>query len=251
MKFLSILLALCTLPVSADEAATPGLFELRDYHASEGRLDPLLNRFRDHTVKLFEKHGMINIGYWIPVENSERRFVYLRAFKDMDDRTATTGTFRKDPEWREALTESQKEGKLIDSIEKTFMKPTDFSPGFANLEGATNLFEMRTYIATDGNLPALHARFRDHTLALFAKHGMTSLAYFQLLPDQPGAENTLIYFLAHKDREAAKKSWQDFSSDPDWIAAKKASEEAAGGSLTKQGGVKSVFLKATDFSPVK
>jgi hypothetical protein len=80
---------------------------------------------------------------------------------------------------------------------------------------------------------------------------MINLAYFQLTPDQPGADNTLLYFLAHKDIDSATKSWVDFRADPDWVAAKKASEEKAGGSLTTEGGVVSVFLKPTDFSPVK
>lgn len=80
---------------------------------------------------------------------------------------------------------------------------------------------------------------------------MTNFAYFQFTPDQDGAEKTLLYFLAHKDEEAAKKSWKAFGTDPIWVAAKKASEEKAGGSLTEKGGVKSVFLKSTDFSPVK
>ncbi len=117
--------------------------------------------------------------------------------------------------------------------------------------GKDHLFEMRTYTATEGNLPGLHARFRDHTLALFKKHGITNLGYFQFTPDQKGTENTLLYFIAHKDADAAKKSWQGFVADSDWVAAKKASEEKAGGSLTEKGGVKSVFLKPTDFSPVK
>jgi hypothetical protein len=86
-------------------------------------------------------------------------------------------------------------------------------------------------------------------MALFTKHGMTNLFYWQLLPDQPNAENTLVYMLAHPSVDAAKTSWDAFRADPDWIAAKKASEEKGGGSLTIPDGVKSVFLKATDYSP--
>jgi hypothetical protein len=102
-----------------------------------------------------------------------------------------------------------------------------------------------------GRLLNLHSRFRDHTLAFFKKHGMTNLAYFQPTEGQPVAEDKLLYFLAHKDMDAATKSWADFRADPDWLAAKKASEEKAGGSLTTEGGVVSLFLKPTDFSPVK
>ena len=236
---------------AAEQPAAPKLFELRDYRAAEGGFDPLLSRFRDHTVALFTKHGMTNVGYWTPVENANGRFIYLRGFKDMDNRAATTGTFKKDPEWREALEASQKGGKLIANIDSLFLEETDFSPGFSELGQGPHVFEMRTYIATPGNLSSLHARFKEHTLSLFEKHGMISLGYYQLLPDQEGADNTLIYFLAHKDQESAKKSWAAFAADPDWVAAKKESEEKAGGSLTEKNGVKSVFLKPTDFSPAK
>ena len=110
---------------------------------------------------------------------------------------------------------------------------------------------MRTYYAHPGKHDAQHARFRDHTCALFAKHGITNLGYYHPTDADKGAGKTLIYFLAHKDREAATKSWAAFRADPVWVAAKAASEKAAGGSLTAPEGVKTVFMKPTDFSPVK
>ena len=242
------------------------ILELRTYHAAPGKLDALLTRFRDHTVNLFTKHGMTNVGYWVPVENSDNLLVYLMAYPSKDARDASWKTFMEDPEWKKAYAESTANGKLVEKVDQIFMTPTDFSKGFAKIApdapsgkkglhpapaGNDHLFEMRTYTATEGNLPDLHARFRDHTLALFKKHGITNLGYFQFTPDQKGTENTLLYFIAHKDADAAKKSWQGFVADSDWVAAKKASEEKAGGSLTEKGGVKSVFLKPTDFSPVK
>ena len=110
---------------------------------------------------------------------------------------------------------------------------------------------MRTYTTTPGHLPNLHSRFRDHTMTLFEKHGIANLTYFQLTPNQPGADNTLLYFIAHKDAASAEKSWLAFRVDPQWIAAKAASEKEAGGSLTTENGVQSIFLKPTIFSPVK
>ena len=80
---------------------------------------------------------------------------------------------------------------------------------------------------------------------------MTNLFYWQLLPDQKDAENTLIYLLAHASPEAAKASFEAFRADPEWVAVKQASEDKAGGSLTVPEGVKSVFLKATDYSPTR
>jgi hypothetical protein len=71
------------------------------------------------------------------------------------------------------------------------------------------------------------------------------------MPDQKGAADTLIYVLAHQSKDAADASFKAFREDPDWIAARKASEEKAGGSLTAKDGVKSVFMKPTDYSPTK
>ena len=113
------------------------------------------------------------------------------------------------------------------------------------------MFELRIYTTTPGNLEALNARFRDHTVALFKKHGMTNIAYWNLMPDQEGAENTLVYLLAHSSRHAAKDSFSAFGADPEWKSALKDSEAKAGGPLTVKGGVKSLFIKATDYSPIR
>lgn len=242
-------------PVSGEvefKVSPDNYLELRTYHAAPGKFDALLSRFRDHTVKLFEKHGMTNVGYWAPVDNKDNLLIFLLAYPDRESREASWKAFAEDPEWKKAAADSEKDGKLVAKADSLFLMPTDFSEGFAGLaEGKEQLFEMRTYTTVKGRLPNLHSRFRDHTLALFKKHGMTNLAYFRLAEGQPVAEDTLLYFLAHKDMDTATESWADFRADPDWLAAKKASEEKAGGSLTTEGGVVSLFLKPTDFSPVK
>ena len=246
----STLVASAADPFAGEEAPDTRLYELRTYHANEGKLDALLTRFHDHTVKLFEKHGMTNIGYWVPIENADNLLIYLLAYPDMESRDSSWKAFMADPVWKKAAADSEADGKLVGKVDRLFMQPTDFSMGFNDLFSG-GLYEMRTYTSTPGNLPALHARFRDHTTRIFAKHGINNHSYFKLTPDQDGAESTLVYFVSHSDKESAQKSWQNFSNDPDWIAAKKASEEKAGGSLTAKDGVKSIFLKATDFSPVK
>lgn len=244
---------LSVMPVSSAEKPKDGrLFELRTYHAEPGKLDALLTRFRDHTCKLFEKHGMTNVGYWVPVENPDRLLVYLLAYPDKAARDAAWKGFLADQDWKKAAAASEVNGKLVGKIEELYLTATNFSSAFASSAGgADRLFEMRTYTTTPGKLPDLHKRFRDHTTGLFTKHGMTNGGYFQMTAGQKGAEDTLLYFLAHKDAAAAEKSWADFRADPVWVAAKKASEDAAGGSLTVPDGVKSVFLKPVDFSPVK
>lgn len=256
IKWLALSLVLATVSVFGDveEAARDTrLFELRTYHAAPGKLDDLLTRFRDHTCALFEKHGMTNIGYWVPVENEQNILVYLLAYPDAETRVAAWEGFLNDPEWQKAYKESHEEGVLVEQIEQLFLSATRYSPspGPALGEGKDRLFEMRTYRAAKHRLPALHGRFREHTLRLFEKHGITNLGYFQLLPGQPGADETLLYFIAHDDAAAARASWKTFGADPEWQAAKKASEAAAGGSLTAENGVTSILLTPTDFSPTR
>ena len=108
------------------------------------------------------------------------------------------------------------------------------------------VFEIRTYTANEGKLDALHARFRNHTLRLFEKHGMQNIGYWSPL-DAPLSQNTLIYVLAHKNREAAEKSWDSFRNDPEWKKEQAASE--ANGKLVAK--VESIYMKATDYSPMK
>ena len=108
------------------------------------------------------------------------------------------------------------------------------------------VFELRTYTANPGKLGELHARFRDHTLPLFQKHGITNIGYWSP-QDEPEASNTLIYLLAHASRDAATKSWEAFRKDPEWQKAREASE--VNGRLTSK--VVSVFLEPTDYSPLK
>src|SRR5215471_9594360 len=86
------------------------------------------------------------------------------------------------------------------------------------------VFEIRTYTTTPGKLPDLVKRFREHTTAIFERHGMTNIGYW-VPTDEPRSKNTLIYILAHPSREAAKKNWEEFHNDPEWQKVQKASEE--------------------------
>ncbi len=113
---------------------------------------------------------------------------------------------------------------------------------------ADRVFELRTYTTPPGKLDALKARFRDHTIKIFEKHGMVSVGYW-VPQDAPQKDNTLVYILAHPSREAAAKAWAAFGTDPDWVKAKAESEKD--GRLTVQGGVTSVFLDPADFSAIK
>ncbi|HKB10140.1 MAG TPA: NIPSNAP family protein [Vicinamibacterales bacterium] len=111
---------------------------------------------------------------------------------------------------------------------------------------AGKVYELRTYTAPDGKLGDLHARFRNHTIKIFNNHGMKSIGYFSP-QDAPLSQNTLIYILEHPSREEAKKHWAEFQADPEW---KKVSEESQkDGRIVSK--VDSVFMTATDYSPMK
>ena len=121
-----------------------------------------------------------------------------------------------------------------------------YSTSVAQAQAANKVYELRTYTAPDGKLPDLNARFRNHTMRIFQNHGMTSVGYW-VPQDAPAKDNTLIYIISHASREAAKKNWADFAADPEW---KKVSAESQvnGPIVTK---VVSVYMDATDYSPIK
>jgi NIPSNAP len=115
-------------PGSAPSATT--VYELRIYHVYEGKLDDLLRRFRDHTTKLFEKHGIKNVAYWTPTDEplKGKTLVYILAHPSREAATANWKAFGADPEWQSVKDKSEANGKLVEKIDSTFMMMTDFSP---------------------------------------------------------------------------------------------------------------------------
>lgn len=234
-------------------AADSKIYEMRVYYAPAGKLEDLNARFRNHTLKLFEKHGIQNIGYWVPVDNKENKLVYIIAHPSREEAKKNWDAFFADPDWKSAAAESEKNGKLVQKVEVTWMEKTPYSPEPKADASGNRIFEFRTYTTPASGLDAINARFRDHTIKLFEKHGMKNVVYFNFMKDQKNADVTLFYILSHKDEAAHKASFDSFRKDTTWIAAKEASEKKAGGSLTIPGpdGVKSVFYKATDYSPIR
>jgi hypothetical protein len=289
--------------IAAAELKDSRVYEMRIYHAAPGKLDALNARFRDHTVRLFEKHGIENIGYWTPIDNTNNLLIYVLRHASRDAARKSFAAFGQDPEWKAAAKASEANGKLVAKIESYFMEPTDYSPVIKSSKAEPRVFELREYTASEGNLAALDARFRDHTVGLFSKHGMQNIAYWHLstpTPSDPRQTETLlnlvdlsvglltsqsddsvkvpaqkllstmregavreatekvtnrklIYIIAHKSKEAAVASFAAFRNDPDWVKARAESEKKAGGSLTEGGmsGVRSTFMKATDYSATK
>jgi len=236
-------------------AADTRAFELRTYVTNEGKLPNLLARFRDHTCALFARHGMENIGYWVPLDpadGSSNTLIYLIAHQSRDAAKENWKGFQADPEWKAAREASEASGKILAKApESMFFSLTDYSPVIApGPSGADRVFELRTYQAAPGKFEALNSRFRDHTMALFAKHGITSVGYWSAADPAQGGGGTLLCLLTHPSREAGVAAFKSFQADPDWIAAKAASERD--GVLTVQGGAaKSILLRPTDFSQLK
>jgi hypothetical protein len=113
---------------------------------------------------------------------------------------------------------------------------------------AGRVFEMRTYIASPGRLDALNARFRNHTLGLFRKHGMEVVGFWVPVEKKDGADDKLVYILAFPSRADAQAAWKAFREDPEWVKVK-ADSEADGTPLAAK--IESVFLTATDYSAIR
>ncbi len=121
---MTFLAGLC-LPAAAAE-----VYELRIYHTHEGKMDDLNARFRNHTIKLFEKQGMKVVGFWQPIEDEDgvEKLYYILAYPSVEDRDKMWKAFGSDPEWQKVYKDSQKNGKLVAKVESIMMKPTDYSP---------------------------------------------------------------------------------------------------------------------------
>jgi hypothetical protein len=114
----------------AEEAASARVFEIRTYFTHPGRLDALHERFRRHTLRIFEKHGMKNIGYWVPQDAPAREhtLVYVISHASREQAKASWQAFGSDPEWKKVAAESEKDGKIVQRIESVFADATDYSP---------------------------------------------------------------------------------------------------------------------------
>jgi hypothetical protein len=106
------------------------VYELRVYHASPGKLAELLSRFRDHTVKLFNRHGMKSVAYWTPVDVPEKSntLIYILQHPSREAAASNWKSFQDDPAWKSVRDKSETNGKLVEKVDSTFLALTDFSP---------------------------------------------------------------------------------------------------------------------------
>ncbi len=135
--FVFLALAAVAMPatpaVSQDAALDPraALYELRVYHPHPGKLDALNARFREHTLELFERHGMRNVAYWIEqpsAQSPDGKVIYVLAFPSRESRDASWRAFVADPQWQAVAAASEADGKLVAKVDSTFMSLADYSP---------------------------------------------------------------------------------------------------------------------------
>jgi hypothetical protein len=126
-------LALAAGQNAADRSASSDqrVFELRTYYTNEGKLDDLHKRFRDHTIRIFKKHGIEVVGFWTPQDDKDgkgEKLVYLIAFPSREAAQKAWQEFRDDPEWKQVYAESHKNGVIVTKVDSVFLDPTDYSP---------------------------------------------------------------------------------------------------------------------------
>ena len=114
---------------AGERRAEARVYELRTYTPAPGRMDALLARFRDHTTKLFDKHGIRNVGYWVTADakGDDQKLIYLVSHPNREDAAKDWKAFGEDPEWQKARAETERDGKLTTKVESVYLTPTDFS----------------------------------------------------------------------------------------------------------------------------
>lgn len=253
IQFLSFLFAFLVAGLLGAQTAATGndgrIYELRTYHCHKGKLNDLHRRFRNHTMKLFEKHGMTNVGYWTPLDNPEEKLYYVLSYPSRQAATDAWKAFMADTTWQRVWKESEADGPILHKIESVFLKTTDFSPQQFVSDPRSGVWELRIYHCTPNNLGNLLDRFRSFTLKAFERYGMTNQLYWTPTDPEQGADNTLYYFLTHPSEVAGKHAFDRFRNDPEWLTVRKASEVKGGGPLTNS--IESVYMWPTDYSPVR
>ena len=115
---------------AGSDQATTGVFELRVYHAAPGKLGELEARFRDHTIRIFERHGMKSLAYWTPLDEPEKSstLIYILQHPSREAAAVNWKSFQDDPEWKSVKEKSEANGKLVEKVDSTYMVMTEFSP---------------------------------------------------------------------------------------------------------------------------
>jgi len=233
------------------------LYELRFYVTHPGKLPDLHARFRDHTLGLFEKHGIENIIYWTVAEGAKgdgedaaNMLVYVIAHRDEAAKDASWKAFREDPEWQAAAKKSEENGKILAKPPRAiFMKATNFSAADEavnrDAKVAPRLWELRQYNDGAERVPHTAERFGSGEKDIFTKHGMQTVSFWTATDN-----SAFIYLLAHQDKAAADASWKGFMGDfKEFMQQYRASHPNLPGGRGNGSEVR--YLIPTDYSPRK
>jgi len=247
-KWLRVVWVALLLSAGVHAATQYPLYELRIYRARPGKLGALEARFRDHAAALLERHGAHSLGYWVPVKNSGRELVVLLEYPNREAAERAWAAFNADPQWQKAQRRSELHGRLVDQIESTYLRRTDYSPEIVPLSNdGPRLYEMQICQSAAGRLPSLHQQCREYTMKFLHKHGIKVFGYWVPIDGAKQADQTQIAILVHKDLQSAKKAWEDLQRDPEWQKARAATETDGPLVASRQ----SIYMEPTDFSPTQ
>lgn len=246
--------ALLAASLAASRTHAETIYEWHTLAAAPGKLDALHSQLRERVLPALGDRGLRTVAVFTPAGDNPERLVHLvLAGSPEGAESAGADLLAGVAEWQSLLADVAGAPAIAAPRSTQRLRTTAWSPLPVAAQGtAARVFELRTYTSPDAaRRQALLQRFEQHTLKLFEKHGMTNVIYWTPAGG-PDAETKLVYLLAHESPASAKASFDGFRKDPDWIAAKTASETAAGGSLTtKEKGVVSEFLVPTDYSPLR
>ena len=223
------------------------LHELRIYSAAEGRHGDLIKRFKDHTDRIFRRHKLEALGYWIPTggpAKKRRRLVYLLRHESRYDAYRNWVNFTNDREWERVLDQPEFQGLLAKKPESIFLNEKPYSRfREVAIKQPGGIYELRIYAEDRGETTALENWFEGQLRPLFSKHGMREIGAWAPF-DKPSSGTSFFSLLYHKDREQAEAAWKGLHRD---LSSKQ--EAINGDVLSTQSDV--IFLRALGFSPLK
>lgn len=225
------------------------VFELRTYYAAEGQLDALNARFRDHALRLYQKHGITPVGFWSPEGNPDNKLVFLLAYPSRAARDSSWRSLATDPEWVRARKASDRAGKLVKYIEEEFLTPTDYSPVVAAGEGRRpRTFELRISTVRAADAAQMHAQLRANGAKELEEQGLTAVGFFTLDNPRQGPDVTLVSLLAR----IGEPTGSTRPADPILLVALgQPAMKPTAGTIVATDGKKAEVLRPTDYSPLK
>ncbi|HMP17558.1 MAG TPA: NIPSNAP family protein, partial [Gemmatales bacterium] len=183
IRILCGVLGCLLLPVLQAQEPVAGMYELRVYTVQPEKLQATHTFISQVALPYLNKYQLKLIGAWSPVDTGDARIFLLVSHESKEACQKNWEALQNDSQWNRDLEAFHQEGAPVTGITRIFLKTWDYSPRMTPAVVGNRLFELRTYLASEGNLARLNNRFRNHTLKLFEKHGMTNLGYFQVATD--------------------------------------------------------------------